>query len=82
MTLGGSTVDLRLDASGACKFRGFDLTTDYCNAKASGASDIRITVNKELSVNASGASDIDYKGTGLIRDVRTSGASKISKVKS
>lgn len=82
MTLGGSTVDLRLDASGACKFRGFDLTTDYCNAKASGASDIRITVNKELSVNASGASDIDYKGAGLIRDVRSSGASKISKVKS
>ena len=82
MTIGGTAVDLSLDASGACKFRGFDLTTDYCNAKASGASDIRITVNKELSVNASGASDIDYKGTGLIRDVRSSGASKISKIKS
>jgi len=80
MTLSGIATDLRIDASGACKFKGFDLTTDYCNAKASGASDIRITVNKELSVNASGASDIDYKGAGMIRDIRSSGASKISKV--
>jgi hypothetical protein len=80
MTLSGITTDLRIDASGACKFKGFDLATDYCNAKASGASDIRITVNKELSVNASGASDIDYKGSGLVRDVRSSGASKISRV--
>jgi hypothetical protein len=79
MTLGGSTADLRIDASGASKFKGFDLATDYCNAEASGASDIRITVNKELSVHASGASDIDYKGSGMIRDLKTSGASSVSK---
>jgi hypothetical protein len=79
MTLGGSTADLRIEASGASKFKGFDLNTDYCNARASGASDIRITVNKELSVHASGASDIDYKGSGMIRDVKTSGASSVSR---
>jgi hypothetical protein len=79
MTLSGSTADLRIGASGASKFKGFDLATDFCNAKASGASDIRITVNKELSVHASGASDIDYKGSGMIRDVKTSGASSVSR---
>jgi hypothetical protein len=79
MTLSGVATDLRIDASGASKFKGFDLITDYCNAEASGASDIRITVTKELSVHASGASDIDYKGSGMIRDVKTSGASSVSR---
>jgi len=36
-------------------------------------------VNKELSARASGASDIHYKGDGLIREIKTSGASNISK---
>lgn len=75
----GTAVNLNIDASGASSFKGFELSTDYCNVSASGASDIRITVNKELSATASGASDIDYKGTGVIRDIKTSGASSISR---
>jgi len=75
----GTTLNLDVDASGASSFKGFDLATDYCNVRASGASDIKITVNKELSATASGASDIDYKGSGIIRDIKTSGASSISR---
>ncbi|HEY6506229.1 MAG TPA: head GIN domain-containing protein [Chitinophagaceae bacterium] len=75
----GSTVSLSVDASGASSFKAFGLSTDYCNVKASGASAIKITVNKELSATASGASDIDYKGEGLIRDIKTSGASSVSR---
>ncbi|MEI9911677.1 MAG: DUF2807 domain-containing protein [Bacteroidota bacterium] len=75
----GTATNLDVDASGASSFKGFDLSTDYCNVKASGASGIKITVNKELSATASGASDIDYKGTGVIRDIKTSGASSISR---
>jgi hypothetical protein len=77
--LSGVTVQLDIDASGASSFKGFDFSADYCNAKASGASDIKITVNKELSANASGASDVDYKGAGVIRDIKTSGASSVSR---
>jgi hypothetical protein len=79
LDLTGVATSLDLDASGASKFKGFGLSSDYCKAEASGASDIRIRVNKELSVRASGASDIDYKGAGVIRDVKTSGASSVSK---
>ena len=79
MSLSGAATQLDIEASGASKFKGFDLSTDYCSAHASGASDIRITVNKELSVHASGASDIDYKGEGVIRDLKTSGASSVSR---
>lgn len=82
MTISGSAAQLTIESSGASNFKGFDLVTEFCDAKASGASDIKITVNKELSVQASGASDIDYKGNGVIRDLRTSGASSVSKAKS
>jgi hypothetical protein len=75
----GTAAKLDIEASGASSFKGFDLSTDYCNARASGASAIRVTVNKELSATASGASDIDYKGTGVIRDIKTSGASSVSR---
>lgn len=77
--LTGNVGQLVIDASGASSFKGFDLAADYCTADVSGASDVRILVNKELSVIASGASDVHYKGSGLIRDVRTSGASSVKR---
>jgi type 1 fimbria pilin len=76
---GGSVTSLKIEASGASDFTGYDLQADNCSAKASGASDIKITVNKELSAEASGASGVHYKGNGVIRDVKTNGASSISK---
>ncbi len=75
----GKATELKIDASGASSFKGFDFMVDYCTAEASGASDIKITVNKELSAHASGASDVDYKGSGVIRDIKTSGASSVSR---
>lgn len=79
MNVTGTVRELDIEASGASNFRGFDLVTDMCNARASGASDIRVTVNKELSAHASGASDVQYKGSGVIRDIKTSGASSVSR---
>lgn len=79
MKLTGEAADLKMKLSGACSFKGFDFATATCDVRASGASDVKITVNKELSADVSGASDISYKGTGLIRDVKTSGASSIRK---
>ncbi len=79
MLVTGSASELTIDASGACDFKGFDFVTENCNAKASGASDIKITVNKELSAHASGASDVRYKGPGVIKDLKSSGSSSVSK---
>lgn len=72
-----NTVDI--ESSGASDVKGYELVTDVCNAKASGASDINITVNKELNAHASGASDIFYKGGAVIKEMHSSGASTISK---
>jgi len=79
MTVSGTATQLDIEASGASAFNGFDLVTDICNARASGASDVKITVNKELSAQASGASDVRYKGNGVIKDLKSSGSSSVSK---
>lgn len=79
MTVNGTASQLSIEASGASGFKGYELVTDICNASASGASDIKVTVNKELSANASGASDVRYRGNGVIRDLKSSGSSSVSK---
>jgi hypothetical protein len=75
----GSAGNVNIKASGASRVKAFDFSADNCLVEASGASDIKITVNKVLKAEASGATNIYYKGTGQVTDVRSSGASTISK---
>lgn len=79
MQVTGNATTAIIEASGACDFKGYDLVTETCDARASGASDIKITVNKELSAQASGASDVHYKGSGVIKDLKSSGSSSVSR---
>ena len=79
MKVSGKASKLDVEASGASDFKGYEFSTDYCTAKASGASSVQITVNKELNAHASGASDVHYKGEAVIRDLKSSGASSVSK---
>lgn len=76
-TITGKITNLVIEASGASDFKGYDLETETCEAKASGASDIKISVSKELYAEATGASSINYKGNGVPKEVRSSGASNI-----
>ena len=67
-------------SAGASDVKGYDLVTQSCTVHASGASDIRITVNKDLIIaDASGASSVYYKGDGTIRESHSSGASTVKK---
>ena len=79
VTIKGIATSVRIESSGASDVKGEDLITDYCTARVSGASDVNITVNKELNASASGASDISYKGDAVIKDKHTSGASSVGK---
>jgi hypothetical protein len=79
VTIKGSATTVNIESTGASDVKGYDLKVDYCTAKASGASDINITVNKELTAHASGASDINFKGEGVIKESHASGASSVSK---
>ena len=75
----GRVSELVINSSGASDFKGFDLTSDYCIAEASGASDIKVTVTKDLKVEATGASDIDYRGGAVISSFKSTGASSVRK---
>lgn len=75
----GRADKLNIQVSGASDVKGYDLVSEYCEATASGASDIQVTVTKELNATASGASDIYYKGQGITRTIKSSGASSIAR---
>jgi hypothetical protein len=82
---GGSDVDitgtvqkLDVDASGGSDLGGFGLVTDYLHLSASGGSDTEITVNKELSIDVSGGSDVTYKGAAVVKQIKSSGSSSVT----
>lgn len=74
----GSVENIKIDASGASDLKSYGLVADNCVANLSGASDVKITVNKSISVKASGASILHYKGNPDKKDINTSGASSVS----
>jgi hypothetical protein len=77
ISLSGTATETDFNISGACSIKSLDLITDNCTVVASGASSIRLTINKYLKANVSGASDIRYKGTVGRFETKTSGASDI-----
>jgi hypothetical protein len=79
VNISGTVSVVNIESSGASDVKAYGLTAEICTAKASGASDINITVSKELSAHASGASDISYKGTAVIKEMQSSGASSVGK---
>ena len=79
LVLQGTTDVLKADCSGASDLNAFGLTAETANLDVSGASDIEINVSKDIKAEASGASSIRYKGTASVTNVKTSGASSISR---
>lgn len=77
VNIAGKAATLSVEASGGSDFNGYDLITEICNLQASGGSDIEITANKELSAQATGASDIHYKGQPNVKEAKASGASSV-----
>jgi hypothetical protein len=77
ISLSGTATDTDFNVSGACSIKSLELVTDNCTVVASGASNVKLTINKYLKANISGASDIRYKGTVSRFETRTSGASDI-----
>ncbi len=77
--ISGHANNLTVHLSGASDIKGYELVVDNCTVHASGSSDLNITVNKELDAQASGSSDIYYKGAAVIKNMHSSGSSSISK---
>ena len=76
--LRGAVRDVRIVSSGASDLKLFNLEVRNMRLVLSGASEARINVSHELSVEASGASEIRYKGNPKITKTELSGASSIN----
>ena len=79
MNVRGSANNLKVEASGASNLKGYDFTADNCLISASGASNVKLTANKVINAEASGASNVYYKGSGQEGKIKSSGASSITK---
>lgn len=78
--LAGESEVAEIEASGSSDVKALKLKTKRCQVNTSGASGVEITVEKKISVDASGASSVRYKGSP--KDVRqnTSGASSVKAI--
>lgn len=80
MNVSGIAGILNIEASGASAFKDYGFATDNLAAEISGASNLHLTVNEKISIDASGASSLQYKGAAVIQHQHLSGASSIKKV--
>lgn len=79
LKVSGNASVLTINSSGASDIDGFALNANICKATASGASDITISVINELTAEASGSSEIRYRGSPAIKESNKSGSSSIKK---
>lgn len=77
--IGGRVSNFRVDLSGASSLKGYELSADVVDIDVSGASNAQINAVKELKVEASGASDVRYRGSGVLKEINSSGASSVRK---
>ncbi len=75
----GEVKDLNVDGSSGSIFEGYDLSAGNCVAETSSGSMVRVTVNKELSVHASSGGSINYKGSAVIRNIKTGSGGHVSR---
>lgn len=70
-TLKGAAESITVEASSGAMFKGYGMSVVNCNADASSGAVIHITVTKELSAEASSGGTVNYKGGGMIRNIKT-----------
>lgn len=79
VALTGETKDLNVGGSGASGIKCFDLKAENTTLDISGACSAEVFASVKLDIQASGASDVKYKGApSITQDI--SGASSIKKV--
>ncbi len=77
LDISGLANDLGVEASGASIIRDYGLETSTLEADLSGASNMYVTVDEGIDVEASGSSVLHYKGSAVITRQNLSDASAI-----
>jgi hypothetical protein len=79
ITLSGSANALSIDGSSGGIFRGYDLAVTNCKADVSSGAGVQVTVNKEISAEASSGGYVRFKGDGLIRNINVSSGGSVKR---
>jgi hypothetical protein len=76
----GKADNIIISAGSGANFKGYNLVTNNCTAKASSGAGIKINVSNELIAKASSGGGIQYKGSGVIKEVSTGSGGSVKKV--
>ena len=79
INISGKAGKLKIEVSSGAIFKGYELSADYCEAKASSGASVRVNVNKELTVKANSGGGIHYKGEGVIKDMNVNSGGIVKK---
>ncbi|MBM1107005.1 DUF2807 domain-containing protein [Aurantibacter crassamenti] len=74
----GHVGSLHADLSGSSDLRDYDLEVERLNIDMSGASDAYLSISETIDIDASGASELNFKGAAAITHKKLSGASEIN----
>ena len=72
------TADIAL--SGMGNFRALDFEVGKLNARMSGMGNAEVYATEEITVNASGMGNLDYKGNPKLENIKTSGMGNVKKI--
>lgn len=73
--LSGKTEKINIKASGGSDIHGYEMIANYCQVETRGGSDVRITVNNQITGQVTGGSDIYYKGAANSSVTKSGGGS-------
>jgi len=79
VNVSGAAGTLKVEGSSGSIFKGYDLVAENGEADVSSGSNVELTINKELSAEASSGGSISYKGKGVIRNLKTGSGGSVSK---
>ena len=79
INISGSANSIKVDVSSGAVFKGYDLSVDFCDAKATSGGGVRITINKELSAKANSGGGVKYKGDAVIKDINVNSGGSVKK---
>ncbi len=80
VTLTGEAGKIDVEGNTGSMFKGIELKTSGCNAKASTGAGVYIRVEKELSVKAHTGGYIKYKGDAVAHEIKTNTGGSVTKI--
>lgn len=81
VNLKGKAVNMNANVSGGSDIEALELLVDYAKVNASGGSDAKVNVEKALQADASGGSDVYYKGNASLKKTSKSKSRDVKKLK-